>query len=222
MATSNTSQRQAQTQSQGVFDMSGLVFRIAKSQEDVLAVYACRGEAYGSKYDSNSPDEWIDEHDDRAYQYMCQNTETGETLGVMRMTCSRDGRLGIEDYIDLPLLINADNVVAYYNRFGVHPFAPRRDTIKLGLYTLIYKHSLRLGCTHQLLAVTQPLKPMYEFMLHSPYPGQPNSFRLDKFGSKEHFVMQLDLRAAPAMYKTRNHPFYEFIFEAKHDNICID
>ena len=204
------------------FDLSGLIFKIARTDEEKQAAYACRAKGY-SKYGPDTPEAWIDEYDEYAIQYICQDAETGEVLGCMRNVSSLDGPLEVEAFLSLPLWRSEGNPVGEYSRFAVpKTVRTRRNAIKLGMLTLAYRDALRRGHAFQTLWCIEAMRSLYDMLLYQPYPGEPNTFTHDALGGQEHTLMGVDMRGAAEVYRSTGHPLYEFMANMRHESILLD
>lgn len=204
------------------FDTDGLIFKIARTEEELRAVYECRAKGY-SDNKNNRLEDWMDEFDDYAIQYLSIDQETGEILGVMRMISTLDGPIEVQSYLDLSLWLNDDNILGEYSRFTIpKSTGKRRDAVKLGLFTIGYRDALRRQHSYQVLWTTKLMMPLYSMMLYKPYPGKPNTFTHKKLGNREHILMGIDLPGSSELYRNTKHPLYEFMHEKKLSNVILD
>lgn len=202
-------------------DLSGMIFKFARTSDELRAVYNCRAQGYGARYGGLNAEDWMDHYDEYATQCMCVDDSTNETLGVVRLILSTKGRMEVEDFLDIPLYFQDGLVPMEYTRFSIVT-PKRRNSVRVGLLTLAYRYAVKSGITQQVLCSTEKMKTIYQMLLHSEYPGCPNSFLHPLFGNQEHVVMGLDLREAPRMYKECSHPFYNCIVEQNHANVLLE
>ncbi len=200
-------------------DISGLVFRIAKTERDIQAVYECRAKGY-KRFGERKTEEWVDKFDTYATQYLCEEESSGCVVGVMRMISSNRGQLELQDFIKIPLLLGDGESLAENSRFSIPADVKRRSAVKMGLMSLSHLHAAATGHTHQVCVASPRLKPLYEMLLFSPYPGNPNCFRHPLSGALC-TVMQLELNKA-RREEYRGHFWYAFTYEEKHANVIVD
>jgi hypothetical protein len=199
-------------------NLSGLIFRIARTAEEKEAVIRCRWKGY-KKYFSTI-EACRDRHDKYATHYMCIDTNTNEICGCLRMINKLDGPLELEEFFDISDWMENDFVPAELTRFSV-PNSNRSLDIKFGLWKLVYLDAKRRDVTHFFVWVRKGAIRDYLYLNFQMYP-KPNSFSHGRLHGHIHFNMFLDLRHAAQDIEKSNHPHYGFFCEISHSNIILD
>jgi len=198
-------------------NLSGLIFRTARTDAELNEVLQCRWRGY-KKYGFPDPTACRDIFDDRATQYLCQDAESNQTLGCLRLLANHARPFEVETYLDVEGWLPSEMSVAELTRFSV-PTCKRLSAIKFGLWKLAWMDAIAQGHTHFLIWTTEQKKRMYEYLGFVPFPNHSAAFLHPILGNNSHVVMVVDLTTVSDLFQHARPELHQFFFVMKHPNI---
>jgi hypothetical protein len=200
-------------------DLSGLVFRTARTDDEMEAILECRWKGY-RRYGFAEPAACRDSFDSHAVQYICEEQNTKRTMGCLRLVSIHHRPFELEEYFDIKNWASNGTRPAELTRFSV-PESKEQPEIKFGLWKLAWLDAVARGHTHFIIWTTQYYKAMYESLGFVPYPGNSPEFLHKVLNSTPHSVMIFDLLSAPDLYRRTRPSLYRFFCEMTHANIIL-
>jgi len=200
-------------------DLSGLIFRSAHCDREMDAILECRWKGY-RRYGFDSPAACRDVFDDRAIQFVCEDSESQQILGCLRLLAYSARPFEVETYVEVSRWLPSSMSVAELTRFSV-PVCRRLTAIKCGLWKLAWLEAIAKGHTHFLIWTTEQKKRMYEYLGFTPYPNDSVTFLHPVLGNNSHMMMLVDLTTVADLFRRTRPELHRFFFEMNHPNVRL-
>ena len=197
--------------------LRGYRFTVCESPAAAGRALAVRREVYvsGLGYDVPVPDTY----DFRSWLLTADDTESGCTVGTLRITPRFAGPLELEEHVALPLTLRSPGSYEI-NRFAILPAYRKGKTflpvVSLGLFKLARDVLSRLGA-HRVIIASKPERVWTYRWLTFETTGLSGPY--ESHDGAEHEVLVYDFRTEARRYG--DHPFRAFFLDRGEGEVVV-
>lgn len=201
-------------------DISGIYIKRATTEEELQQVFDLRWEGYHKYF--NSRQELVDDLDfGPNVTLLLAKDAQNQALGTMRILDQRIGQIELEKFMDINLLLtDAEIPCAEATRFSI-PIHPRSLDLKLALCKGFYLYCTHHGIKTALISVRSSATRDYNRLLFED-TGPNGIYSHTMLGNILHYTYKLNITQAAHIYKTTQHPLYDFFCVKEHPDIRVD
>lgn len=192
------------------------------TERDLAGVARLRAQAYGRHLPGLAARLQEPEAADRepgCQVFLARSKLDGEVLGTLRTHANLHKPLPLEASIELPRHLRGSLMVET-TRLSIQG-SPGASLVRNALFKALHSYCLEQGVDWMLAAGRRPVDRIYDSLLFEDVMEKDAYYPMAHAAGLPHRVMCFSPEKAKALWSSRQHPLYTFVFETEHADINL-